>query len=193
MPIPAGIVIDGATGALSSSTGHYVKSLSALRDCYEAPALVDAYIAAHGDVAAYEVREYCPVGNDLRVGTTSMAPGRIGREYFLTRGHFHARPDRGEVYWTQSGEGLLLLHSREGECRNLELRAGVCALIPPGWAHRSVNTGAAPLVFVWTCASDAGQDYGRIAARGMRQLVIEQDGRPTVVPNPNYRDDDWLD
>jgi glucose-6-phosphate isomerase len=159
-----------------------------LRGLYEAPALVDAYIAAHGDIDAYEVFEYRPDGIDIFFGTTVMAPGRIGREYFFTRGHFHARADAGEIYYTQSGEGLLLLHSRAGECRTVALRPGGCALIPPGWAHRSVNTSAAPLVFVWVCASDAGQEYGEIAARGMRQLAVEREGRPAVVPNPNYRE-----
>jgi glucose-6-phosphate isomerase len=189
MLFPEGVAIDGATGAVSPSTGRYVKKLSALRELYEAPSLVDAYIAAHGDVDAYEVIEYRRDGSDICFGTTIMAPGRIGREYFLTRGHFHAKPDRGETYYTQSGEGLLLLHARAGECRVVEMRPGVCAFIPPDWAHRSVNTGNVPLVFVWMCAIDAGHDYGEIATRGMRQRAVERDGRPAVVPNPNYYPD----
>lgn len=183
---PEGVAIDGTTGAVTPATGRYVKRLSALRDLYEAPALVDAYVAAHGDIAAYEVFEYRPEGSDIGFGTTVMAPGRIGREYFFTRGHFHARPDRAETYYTQTGEGLLLLQSRTGESRTVELRPGVCAFIPPDWAHRSVNTGERPLVFVWMCAADAGHDYGEIAARGMRQRAIERDGRPVLVPNPNF-------
>jgi glucose-6-phosphate isomerase, archaeal len=186
MLFPEGVVIDGVTGAVSPATGRYVKKLSALRDLYAAPALVDAFIAEHGDMDAYEVIEYRPDGSDICFGTTIMAPGRIGTEYFLTRGHYHAKPGRGEAYYTQSGEGLLLLHSRSGECRIVEMRPGVCAFIPPEWAHRSVNTGMKPLVFVWMCTIDAGHDYGEIATRGMRQRAIEQDGRPTVVPNMNY-------
>jgi glucose-6-phosphate isomerase len=188
MLFPEGVAIDGTTGAVTPATGRYVKKLSALRGLYAAPPLVDAFIAEHGDVDAYEVIEYRPDGSDICFGTTIMAPGKIGDEYFLTRGHYHARPDRGEAYYTQSGEGLLLLHSRSGEARVVEMRPGVCAFIPPEWAHRSVNTGAAPLVFVWMCTIDAGHDYGEIAARGMRQRAIERDGRPAVVANPNYAD-----
>ncbi len=188
MLFPEGVLIDGVTGAVSPATGRYVKKLSTLRDLYETPPLVDAYLAEHGDVDAYEVVEYRPDGSDVCFGTTIMAPGRIGSEYFLTRGHYHARSDRGETYYTQSGEGLLLLHSRSGACSVLEMRAGVCAFIPPAWAHRSVNTGPGKLVFVWTCTSDAGHDYGEIATRGMRQRAVERDGRPTIVPNQNYRD-----
>jgi glucose-6-phosphate isomerase, archaeal len=188
MLFPEGVAIDGATGAVTPATGKYVKKLSALRELYAAPSLVDAFIADHGDVDAYEVIEYRKDGSDICFGTTIMAPGRIGDEYFFTRGHYHARPDRGETYYTQSGEGLLLLHSRSGEARAVEMRPGVCAFIPPEWAHRSVNTGATPLVFVWMCTSDAGHDYSEIAMRGMRQRAVERNGRPALVPNSNYVD-----
>jgi glucose-6-phosphate isomerase, archaeal len=187
MLFPEGVSIDGITGAVTPATGHYIKKLSALRELYEDPAAVDSYIAAHGDVDAYEVVEYRPDGSDICFGTTIMGPGKIGREYFLTRGHYHAKADRGEMYYTQSGEGVLLLHSRDGETRTVQMRPGVCAFIPPGWAHRSVNTGAGKLVFVWMCTIDAGHDYSEIAARGMRELAIEQDGRAVIATNPNYR------
>lgn len=187
MLFPEGVEIDGVTGAVSPATGRYVKKLSALRELFEAPSLVDSYVAEHGDVDAYEVIEYRPDGSDICFGTTIMHPGKIGREYFLTRGHFHAKADRGETYYTQSGEGLLLLHSRSGETRTVTMRPGVCAFIPPDWAHRSVNTGSEKLVFVWMCTIDAGHDYGEIASRGMRQLAVEQDGRAAVVANPKYQ------
>jgi glucose-6-phosphate isomerase len=186
MLFPEGVAIDGATGAVTPATGRYVKRLSALRDLYAEPAAVDAFIAEHGDVTAYEVIEYRPDGSDICFGTTIMAPGKIGTEYFLTRGHYHAKSDRGETYYTQSGEGLLLLHARSGEARVVAMRPGICAFIPPDWAHRSVNTGSVPLVFVWMCAVDAGHDYGEVATRGMRQRAVERDGQPTVVDNPNF-------
>jgi len=184
MPDPESVAIDAATGAVTQATGQYVKHLSALRTLFAVPALVDSHIARHGDAVAYAVNEVRRDGSDLSFGTTVMAPGRIGDEYFFTRGHFHARPDRGEVYHTQAGEGVLLLRDRKGACRALEMLPGQCAHIPPGWAHRSVNTGALPLVFVWVCAVDAGQDYAEIAARGMGQRVLARDGRAVVVPDP---------
>lgn len=182
MPDPESVAIDAASGAVTPVSGHSVKRLSALRDLFAAPALVDAHIARHGDLVAYAVNEVRREGSDLCFGTTVMEPGRVGDEYFFTRGHFHARPDRGEVYHTQSGEGVLLLLDPAGACRAIDLRAGQCAHIPPGWAHRSVNTGDGPLVFVWVCAADAGQDYAEIAAHGMRQRVLARDGLPVVVP-----------
>lgn len=186
MLFPQGVAIDGVSGAVTPATGRYVKHVSELRGLYQDPAAFDAHLARHGDSVAYEVVEYKPKGSDICFGTTIMSPGRIGREYFLTRGHYHARADRGEVYYTQSGEGLLLLHARDGQTRSVAMRPGICAYIPPGWAHRSVNTGDDRLVFVWMCNVDAGHDYADIASYGMRELAVEQDGAAAVIANPSY-------
>lgn len=183
---PVGVTIDAFTGAVSPNTGEYTKRLSEFRGIYRDDAALDALIAAKGDMATYTVVEFRQPGSDVFFGTTTMQPGTVGDECFMTRGHYHARRDCGEIYYTQSGEGLLLLQSRGGETRRVEMRPGVCAFIPPDWAHRSINTGATPLVFVWCCDPDAGHDYGEIATRGMRELVLKKDGAATVVPNPRY-------
>jgi glucose-6-phosphate isomerase len=66
------------------------------------------------------------------------------------------------------------------------MKPGVCAFIPPEWAHRSINTGSDKLIFTWFCATDAGHEYGEIAEKGMRKLVVDQSGRAVVVDNPKY-------
>ena len=184
--IPHGVTIDQATGAMSSASGHYKKHLSEFRDIYRDKAAFDAKLAAEGDVVTYEVMEFKAEGSDIFFGTTTMYPGRVGEEYYMTRGHFHARRDRAEVYYTQSGEGVLLLESRGGETRTVDMKPGVAAHIPPDWAHRTINTGGKPLVFVWMTNIDAGHDYATILERGMRTLVVEKDGAEALVPNPNY-------
>ena len=186
MLYPEGVAIDGRTGEVSPSTSRYAKRLSDLRGFFrDAPAL-EALIAREDDPIAYEVVDYRKEGSDLAFGTTIMRPGKVGDEYFLTRGHFHLRRECGEAYYTQSGTGLLLLESREGETRTVEMKPGICAFIPPDWAHRSVNIGVETLVFTWFCATDAGHEYGEILERGMRQLVLERNGGAALVPNPNY-------
>ncbi len=181
--LPIGVGIDPHTGELTPATGRYAKRVGELRTIYQDKAALDVIAA---DALAYEVVEYRAEGSDIIFGTTIMQPGQVGDEYFMTRGHFHVRPDRGEVYYTQSGEGVLLLESRAGESRTVAMKPGVCAFIPPDWAHRSINTGAEKLVFVWVCTADAGHDYGEIMSRGMRSLVVARDGRPAVVPNPRW-------
>ena len=186
MLFPEGVAIDGATGSVRPSTSRYLKRLSELRGLFQDRAAEERAIAEGGDPLVYEVIDYRKPESDLCFGTTIMSPGKVGAEYYMTRGHYHQRRDRGEAYYTQSGEGLLLLESREGQSRTVEMRPGVCAFIPPDWAHRSINTGKEKLVFVWFCATDAGHDYGDIRERGMRKLVIERDGRAVLTDNPNF-------
>lgn len=184
--LPTGVAIDPKSGEVTPSTGRYSKRLSEFRGIYRDEKGLDELLASAGDVVTYEVVEFIAPGSDICFGTTTMYSGRVGDEFFMTRGHFHKRRDRGEVYYTQAGEGLLLLESRDGETRTIEMKPGICALIPPDWAHRSINTGATPLVFVWVCNADAGHDYGEIVARGMRSLVVNQDGAVKLVSNPNF-------
>lgn len=181
--LPIGVGIDPHTGELSPATGRYAKRLGELGQIYHDK---EAFAAASGDRLAYEVIEYRAEGSDIIFGTTVMQPGKVGEEYFMTRGHFHVRRDRGEVYYTQSGEGILLLESRSGEVQSVEMKPGICAFIPPDWAHRSINTGTEKLVFVWVCEADAGHDYGEIMSKGMRSLVVEREGKPAVIANPRW-------
>ena len=186
MLLPAGVAIDPETGAVTPSTGRYEKRLSDLRGFFRDEAALEAAIAEGGDPIAYEVIDYRPDDCDIAFGTTIMMPGKVGEEFYLTRGHYHTRLECAEGYYTQSGEGLLLLETPEGEVKTVEMKPGVVAFIPPGWGHRSINTGKDKLVFVWFCATDAGHDYGTIKDRGMRKLVVERDGKAALVDNPSY-------
>jgi glucose-6-phosphate isomerase len=186
MIFPEGVKIDGQSGEVTPETGRYQKRLSELRGIYQDAAAFDREVSARGDPVVYEVIDYRKRESDLAFGTTIMEPGRIAGEYFMTRGHYHERKECGEAYYTQSGEGLLLLESRTGEIHTVEMKPGICAFIPPDWAHRSINTGTQKLVFVWFCATDAGHDYGEILTRGMRKIVIERDGSRVIADNPNY-------
>ena len=186
MLFPEGVAIDGRSGAVTPETGRYQKRLSELKGIYQDQAAFAQAVKDGSDPIAYEVIDYRKKESDLAFGTTIMYPGKVGSEYFMTRGHYHERPECGEAYYTQSGEGMLLLESRDGEVRSVEMKPGVCAFIPPDWAHRSINTGKEKLVFVWFCATDAGHDYGEILTRGMRKIVVERDGRTSVIDNPGY-------
>jgi glucose-6-phosphate isomerase, archaeal len=182
--LPETIVINPQTGAVSPHTSAYEKRLSEFRGIYRDEKAFDALLAAKGDVVTYKVVACRGEGTDMFFGTTTMYPGSVGDEYFMTRGHFHARRDCGEIYYTQSGEGLLLLQSREGEIRTLAMKPGTCASIPADWAHRTVNTGDTPLVFVWCCHQQAGHEYGSILTRGMGQRVVRSNGAPVCLPDP---------
>jgi glucose-6-phosphate isomerase len=186
MLLPEGVFIDGRSGAVPNANERYVKPVTELRGLYRDAAAFDAYVAQNPAAVGYEVAGFRKEGADIFFGTTTMYPGKIGDEYFMTRGHYHVRRDCGEAYYTQSGNGVLLLQTREGETREVEMAPGICAFIPPDWAHRSVNTGAEPLVFAWFCQTTAGHDYADILTHGMRRLAVDRDGKLAIVPNPGF-------
>ncbi|MDR3750981.1 MAG: glucose-6-phosphate isomerase family protein [Terracidiphilus sp.] len=186
MLMPEGVAIDSITGAVSPATGRYTKRLSELRELFQDRDMADKEVERLQDPVVYEIAEYRKPGSDIFFGTTTMSPGRVGREYYMTRGHFHERQDAAEVYYTQHGEGILLLELRDEQSMTVEMRPGLCAFIPPGWAHRSINTGSEKLIFVWMCNVAVGHDYGDILKRGMRKLVVARNQLPELIDNPSW-------
>lgn len=98
-------------------------------------------------------------GEQLLYGTTVLMPGTVGDEFFMTRGHFHTHPLRGELCLTLRGTGILLLMDRAGKTDRVTMKEGALYNIPPDLAHRVVNTGSVPLIFFVSWMSDCGHDY----------------------------------
>ena len=178
-------------GRMENGSGTYVKRLRDLEGLYEDAAAFAEAVRREGDRIVYDVTEYRPSSNagDMIFGVTRMSPGKIGREYFLTRGHIHARTDRPEVYYGEAGSGVMLLESPEGEIRVLPMAPRVVCYVPPYWIHRSVNTGVSDLVMTFFYPADSGQDYDVIArSGGMRQrIVADETGHWVAVDNTDYR------
>ncbi|WP_221996312.1 glucose-6-phosphate isomerase [Rhizobium leguminosarum] len=172
---PVSSVVDPNRGGMSGNTGRYEKRLSDLSGLYADEVTFQAALAALGDVVVYDVEDFRPGsdGGDLIYGVTRMSPGRIGEEFYLTRGHIHAKADRPEIYYGQKGHGLMQLESPEGETRIVEITAQTICYVPPFWIHRSINIGNEDLVMVFVYPSDSGQDYGIIeTSQGMRHRVV---------------------
>jgi mannose-6-phosphate isomerase-like protein (cupin superfamily) len=68
-----------------------------------------------------------------------------------TTAHFH--PIAEELYFFTAGTGRLRIG---GEQRNV--RAGDCAVIPPGTEHKLFNTGDEPLVLLCCCSPAYSHD-----------------------------------
>ncbi len=113
-------------------------------------------------------------------------PGKVGEEYYMTKGHFHEEIDTAEIYLTLKGEGLLVMESPEGDTSVIEMKEGIISYIPPYWAHRTINTGDEPFMFFGAYRGDAGHNYGTIEDKSMAKIVIERDGQVSVEDNPNY-------
>jgi glucose-6-phosphate isomerase, archaeal len=123
----------------------------------------------------------------LQLATTSIHPGQIGDEYFMTKGHYHRRPDTSEVYLGLEGKGCLLIQTVEGDFQSIDIQPGVMAYIPPYWGHRMVNTGSIPFVFFAVYPGDAGHNYGDIERTGFVKILVERGGKPLLVDNPRWK------
>ncbi|WP_172450277.1 glucose-6-phosphate isomerase [Rhizobium sp. TH135] len=188
---PVSNIVDPKAGGMSGNTGRYEKRLSDLSGLYADHAAHAALLESSGDTVVYDVEEFRPGSEpgDLIYGVTRMNPGRVGSEFFLTRGHIHARADRPEIYYGQHGRGLMQLESPEGETRIVEIGPQTICYVPPYWIHRSINIGDEDLVMVFAYPADSGQDYGIIEnSNGMRHRVMAGAGGGwELVENPAYR------
>jgi len=187
---PSVCTVDAAAGSLAGASGRYVKRLADLAGLYADTDAFERALGRHGDTPVYEVQDLRPSveAGDLIFGVTRMLPGRIGAEYFLTRGHIHARANRPEIYYGESGAGVMLLESPAGEVRALPIRPREVVYVPPYWIHRSVNVGAGELVMSFTYPADSGQDYGIIErSGGMRARVVADGDGWRLEDNPGWR------
>lgn len=124
---------------------------------------------------------------DLHYGLGILMPGKVGREYFMTKGHLHAWRPAAEVYIGLRGRGMMLLEDeRTGECRAAPLEANSTVYVPGYTAHRTVNVGDEPLVYWGILSSAAGHHYGAVAERNFRLVVVEKDGQPVVMERTDF-------
>ncbi len=182
--LPRGMRLNLATGELSgpdvTESTRTIEGLAGYFRDEEARAQMDP------DTPVYTVQSYEPEPEGkpggLCAATTFLQPGLVGDEYFLTRGHFHWDEDRPELEVGISGQGMLVLMDCGGNTWTEDLGPGVVLHVPPSVAHRVVNTGNVPLVFVSFWNSETGHDYAVITERGFGGRVRRVDGAPVLVP-----------
>ena len=164
--------------------------LSAMRGMFSDDGAFNA-ILEEGNPLVYEFFELgAPAdAGDLAFGTSITHPGKVGNEYFMTKGHFHTILETAEVYWCIRGKGLMLMENPEGDWHIEELEPGRVVYVPKRYAHRSINIGTEPFTTFFVFRADAGHDYGTIETKGYRKLVVERHGKPVVIDNPKWRED----
>lgn len=179
--------VDLKTGEFIDPTLVQTRRLADLRGLY-ADSAAEAALASTDPVVyrVYEATENPAVAGQLRYSTTVIYPGKVGDEYYFTKGHYHAIADRAELYYGLQGEGYLLLQLPDGTISAQHMTAGAAAFVPPYWGHRTINVGAENFVFLACYPADAGYDYATIADKGFAQIMVERDGKPTLIPNPRW-------
>lgn len=167
---------------------HIRRTLTSMRGQYHDAAAYEAMLA-DGDQLLYEVYELARPheSGELLHGISIVHPGKVGDEYFMTKGHFHTVLETAEIYVCLAGQGVMVMETPEGDWSVEPLSPGRVLYVLPRWAHRSVNTGAADLVTLFAYPGHAGHDYGTIEQKGFRKLMVERDGLPEIADNPKWR------
>lgn len=176
------ITYDAFTGSLQGQ--EIVKIQRKLKDISSIFENQEALSCMELEQIAYEVESYIPVeeGKEggLFFGTSYLYPGKVGNEYFMTKGHFHSKIDTAEYYWCLGGEGVLLLMDLEGNIAAEKMQQGSMHYIPGKVAHRIANTGIDRLIVGACWPSDAGHDYQTIVETGFSARIIEVNGQVEI-------------
>jgi glucose-6-phosphate isomerase len=129
-----------------------------------------------------------------------MPPGKIGREFVKTTGHYHP-PIPGtnlgypEVYTQLFGNLFLVLQRRSGtnphkiiDYRIVEMTPGFVITIPPNYAHCLVNATEEPALMAGLYGKDFKADYTLTRTRhGLAYYLLNGgNGKPNLLPNLNY-------
>ncbi len=132
----------------------------------------------------YRVSSVEPALGDgqLHYSLGMLMPGKIGREYFFTAGHIHTCRPAAELYIGLTGEGILLLQEESSGATQVQpLQPDLAVYVPGHTAHRTINCGDKPLVYLGVYPSRAGHDYSSITENNFNKVVLEVNGQPTVM------------
>jgi glucose-6-phosphate isomerase len=182
---PISVIYDLQEGSFSPCEKRVERFLSELGPLFHDGDTVGKLMNG-GDPLIYEIfyQSYPASKSDWGIGVSRIRPGKIGDEYYMTKGHFHERDDQPEVYFCTKGTGYLLLETVEGDFRAEEFGAGTVTHIPGHWAHRVVNVGDEPMSYIGIYSLSAGHTYARVLKQGFAKIVVERNGQPEIMPNP---------
>lgn len=161
------------------------------------------------DASGPETHYHMIRGGDKKTNITVWETGVVDGEYIKTYGHYHVG-ELDETYTILQGEGIIIQQKRkidsagqpiDDEIESFEakkVKAGDKVFIPSGNGHLAVNIGS-----TWFVTSDDSPvnfeekdpvgapghaDYAPFKKlHGAAYYVIEKDGVPSLVKNPNYK------
>ena len=178
---PFSVAVDVDAGVMPGASGRIVRRASDMRGCYADEEALEALIA-RGDPVHYEVFEK-PVPREyghLMYCISVLHPGRVGNEFFMTKGHYHTVRETAETYLGLKGSGYIVLKTSEGAFDAVPIARGTMVYVPPYWAHRSVNTSDEALVSYCVYPGEAGHNYGDIEREGFPGRVMLENGTAVV-------------
>lgn len=186
---PIRTLIDMKTGLLNPCDKVIERRLSDMKDMY---ADTEAYneLLNKDDKLIYKVYEVDVPQEEgqLLYCSSVIYPGKVGNEYFMTKGHFHLKENTAEIYFCFQGEGYLLMQTHDEQISSIEMKPGTIGYISPYWGHRTINTGNKKLIFFAIYPAEAGHNYKIIEEGGFAKIMVEERGVPVLRENPDYKE-----
>jgi glucose-6-phosphate isomerase, archaeal len=164
------------------------RRLSDLRSAFARPEAVDAVLRTSDPVIYTVSTVHTATGEgQLHYGAGRIMPGRIGDEYYLTKGHLHSWRPAAELYIGMRGLGKMILQEESsGKTIVLDLLPYTMVYIPGGTAHRTVNVGDEPLMYLGVYPAAAGHDYAPLARNNFSTVIVARDGKPVTLDRSVY-------
>lgn len=142
---------------------------------------------------------------ELLFGIVAYADGSIGKEPVKSQGHIHAisktcQMSTPEVYEIWSGEAIIYMQERAtdnpGRCYAVRAKAGEVVIVPPGWAHCTINASKTePMLFGAWCVRDFGFEYEEVREHNGLAFYPKFDAQGTIVweQNPSYQAEELIE
>lgn len=186
--IPFTFKIDLTNRTLSKPDSHIIRNLSSMKGQYFDQSSYDEMLQKE-DTVLYEVYEKLvpEIEGELIQGLSIVHPGKVGKEYFMTKGHFHSVLETAELYFCLKGQGYMIMETPEGDWSAEELLPYTASYVPGRWSHRSINVGNEDLLMLFVYPAHAGHNYATIETKGFRKLIIEDNNRPKIIDNPKWK------
>ena len=171
---PFAITFDASTAVIDPAGPVLTRRMRDLAGLFEDPAAWEAVRDSDEIVYTVHSSPVPEVARELPQSITTISPGDLGGELYMTKGHQHPDP-QGEIYLGLTGTGGLLLFDGD-QYAWLDMRPGTIGYIPPHWAHRSVNVGQdEPYRFLAVYPGSAGHDYQWVLDHGMGARAMRLD------------------
>lgn len=179
---PFGVNLDLEAGRMFEPKKHLIRTALDMSGYYADKRALKSLIEERNNPIHYEVFE-TPVPEEygqLMYCISTLQPGLVGEECFMTKGHYHLIPETAEIYLCLRGEGYMLMKTPTGRCTAEKMVRGRMVYVPPYWGHRSVNTGDELLISFCVYPAEAGHNYGDIEKEGFPKRIFKRNGKIAI-------------
>ena len=181
LPLALPLELEAFTSLPTAKT--MVRHLSDMAGYYADQEAVRKLLPGNPLIYEFTECEYAGQERGLSFGITRICPGTVGREYHMTKGHFHLNGG-DEIYIAVRGKGMLVLQAPDGRVESHEMVPGRLHYLPGNWGHRTMNIGEQDFIFLAVWVPGIEHDYDTVARAGLRKRVLRGKGGAQVVDNP---------